>query len=153
MSAKPGKDEILPLAELREIFQTVSGAPPADDCFATRLQYVADILASLGRQSEEPVLAWSETSSSVKHTRIGRELVVGRQTDDSGLTLSGDHLLSRHHFAIRADGGIYELEDLGSRNGTAINITANKISRKILCDGDLIFAGRHIFVFLNPTRA
>ncbi len=153
MTGKPDPNEFPPAAELREIFKTVSGVPPAGDHVATQLQYVADMLAALDRLPAEPILAWREGGDTVRHIPIGREILVGRQTGDSGLCLAGDDLLSRRHFAIRTTGAICALEDLASRNGTAINTSENRIRHTTLCDGDLIYAGRHIFVYLNPTRA
>jgi hypothetical protein len=152
MAAKPKPAGIPPPAELREIFQTVSGGAPAADLFATRLQYVADLIAALGPLPQEPVLAWREAGNSARHARIGRKLVVGRQTGDSGLSLAGDDQLSRRHFALRTQGANCALQDLDSRNGTAINASENRIRKHSLCDGDLIYAGRHIFVYLNPAR-
>ena len=153
MTGKPDPDEFPPDAELREIFQTVSGVPPASDQVVTRLQYVADMLAALGRQPAGPILAWRESDGSVRQVQIGCELIVGRQTGEPGLSLAGDDLLSRRHFAVRAISATGTLEDLASRNGTAINTSENRIRQTTLCDGDLIYAGRHIFVYLNPARA
>jgi len=152
MTARPVKPEYPSAAELREILPTVIGAGAAGDPFATRLQYVADLLAKLGRLPAEPVLAWRETNGAVRHIAIGQELVVGRNTNASGLSLAEDELLSRSHFVIRTEGPLGTLEDLASRNGTAVNTSENRATTAKLCDGDLIYAGRHIFVYLNPNR-
>jgi FHA domain len=153
MSAKSNEPEHPSAAELREILPTVTGFSAPGDPFATRLQYVSDLVIELGPQLSEPILAWREAGNAVRHVPTGRELVVGRQTGDVGLSLPGDDLLSRRHFVIRSDGPLGTLEDLHSRNGTAINTNDNRKNKTTLCDGDLIYAGRHIFVYLNPIRS
>jgi len=152
MTGKPGKPEFPPLEELRDIFQTVSSVPPAGDRVATHLQYVADLLAAVGHLPAAAVLAWRDASGAVRYVTIERELVVGRKTGETGLSLAGDDSLSRRHFSVRAAGAMVTLEDLGSHNGTAVNTSEGRVRHATLCDGDLIYAGRHIFVYLNPTR-
>jgi hypothetical protein len=153
MPAKSNDPERPSAAELREILPTVTGFSAAGDPFATRLQYVSDLVAELGTQLSKPILAWRDAGKAARHVPIGLELVVGRQTGEAGLSLPADDLLSRCHFVIRSDGPLGILEDLGSRNGTAINASNNRQNKTTLCDGDLIYAGRHIFVYLNPIRS
>jgi hypothetical protein len=150
MKDQLAKNELPPGAGVREIFQTVTGSPPVTDYLATRLQYVADLLAALGRAPESTCLVWREAASGIRQERVGAEVVVGRQPG-GGLAFAEDDLLSRRHFSIRVDGSDFLLEDLQSRNGTAVNTSENRIRQRVLCDGDLIYAGRHIFVFLNPA--
>jgi pSer/pThr/pTyr-binding forkhead associated (FHA) protein len=69
--------------------------------------------------------------------------VVGRQ-EDVDLFFS-DGLLSRKHCQISCTGGLFILRDLDSRNGTFVN--GEKISRKVLEEGDIIVAGSTIFEF------
>jgi pSer/pThr/pTyr-binding forkhead associated (FHA) protein len=47
--------------------------------------------------------------------------------------------------------GGWLLEDLHSRNGTTVDGVEGRIARRILRDGDLIFAGNLIFLFSNPA--
>lgn len=150
MKEKSGDDAIPPGGELREIFQTVSGSPPPADHLVTRLQYVADLVGALGRAPAGPCLVWRESASVVRHARVGAELVVGRKPE-AGLAFADDDLLSRRHFLIRAGGAACILDDLQSRNGTAVNTSEHRVREKVLRDGDLIYAGRHIFAFLNPA--
>lgn len=141
-----------PSEELQEICQTISGLPSPNDQIATRLRYVADLLANAGPLPTVPVLVWREEDHSVRHALIGKGLVVGRQTGQSGLALPDDKLLSRRHFEVRTTGAECMLEDLQSRNGTAINRPEARVTQRSLCDGDLILAGNHIFAFLDQSK-
>jgi hypothetical protein len=138
--------------ELQEICQTISGLPSPNDQIVTRLRYVADLLANAGALPNAPILVWREEDRSVRHALIGEGLVVGRQTDETGLSLPDDNLLSRRHFAVRTTGAERILEDLQSRNGTAINRPEERVQQRSLCDGDLILAGNHVFAFLDQSK-
>ena len=61
-----------------------------------------------------------------------------------------DPSLSRHHFRITAVkhlGGLWELEDLDSKNGTFVN--ARRVKRHFLKSGDVIRAGDCVFTVLS----
>jgi pSer/pThr/pTyr-binding forkhead associated (FHA) protein len=60
--------------------------------------------------------------------------------------------LSRRHFLVRAESQVLFVEDLKSHNGTAINRMQDRIERRLLHDGDFLFAGSQVFVFLDQTR-
>jgi len=141
-----------PSEELQEICQTISGLPSPNDKIVTRLRYVADLLANAGSLPNAPILVWREEDRPVRHALIGGGLVVGRQTGEPGLTLPDDKLLSRRHFVVRTTGVECMLEDLQSRNGTAINRVEERVQQRSLCDGDLILAGNHIFAFLDQGK-
>ena len=141
-----------PSEKLQEICQTISGVPSPKDQIATRLGYVADLLANAGPLPNVPILVWREEDRSIHHVLIGECLIVGRQTGNPGLTLPDDNLLSRRHFAVRVTGAVCMLEDLQSRNGTAINRHEKLVQQRSLCDGDLILAGNHIFAYLNQGK-
>ena len=66
------------------------------------------------------------------------ELVVGRE--DAALTID-DPELSRRHAAIRPSGDGFEIEDLGSRNGTHVNGTRIEAATR-LGGGDTIKLGQ-----------
>jgi pSer/pThr/pTyr-binding forkhead associated (FHA) protein len=68
---------------------------------------------------------------------------------DCWLTLD-DELASRHHARLHAGGGVLEIEDLGSRNGTFIN-GARLDGRTMLRDGDRIRIGRELIAVLDAT--
>jgi MoxR-like ATPase len=60
-----------------------------------------------------------------------------------------DDPLSRRHAALRRVPGGWELEDLGSKNGTRVG--GDRLVRTILVDGDVIEAGSTMFVFRERT--
>jgi hypothetical protein len=153
MPAKIPNDEIPSASDLRDLARTLTAAPARNDDLTSRLQYVADLVADAGRLPTEPILAWRDEERTVKHAAIGSELVVGRHPGGRGLAFSGDRSLSRRHFAARVSGEFCELKDLDSHNGTAVNQPDNRVRSRILCNGDLIFAGAQVFAFLDQRSA
>jgi len=147
------KQNLLPPPEkLREACQTLSGLAPPTDQFVARLQLIAKLLADAGPLPLMPLLVWREESdNSVRHARLEPEFMVGRMVGAPGLSLADDKLLSRRHFILHAQGAGFALEDLNSHNGTSINRTRNRVQHHFLHDGDLIFAGDHLFVFLDQS--
>jgi pSer/pThr/pTyr-binding forkhead associated (FHA) protein len=76
---------------------------------------------------------------------LGGACVVGRHpTVDFVID---DHLVSRRHFRLVQRGAHWEVEDLGSTNGTRLN--GQRIRRAPLRDGDLIRAGDTELVFVQ----
>jgi|SRR5437660_4656748 len=141
------------IPELRDLCQTLTGVPVPKGDLPMRLQFIADLIADAGPLPTAPILLWRDPKeSSVHHVLIGSELIVGRQVRQVGLTLPGDKLLSRRHFAIRRAAEEFSLEDLKSHNGTAVNRSDNRVPRVVLRDGDLILAGANIFVFLKQGQ-
>jgi pSer/pThr/pTyr-binding forkhead associated (FHA) protein len=116
------------------------------------MQFIGGLLADAGNLPAEPVLLWRELDRSVKHVVIGTGLTVGRKTLVPGLAFSTDAFLSRSHFRVCPEGDSYRIEDLRSKNGTYINCAENQVSSKALRDGDIILAGNHVFVFLDPRK-
>lgn len=75
------------------------------------------------------------------------DLFIGR---DEGCTIViPDPMVSRVHAGITVEHGKGVLEDLGSRGGTRVNL--EKISRKVLTNGDRISIGEAELVYLGPT--
>jgi FHA domain-containing protein len=151
MHPEPLRAQLPSADDLREISQTLSGLPAANDQLAERLQYIADLVANVGCLPAEPLLLWRETNRLVRHAVIGKELVVGRQSQACGLAFPEDKLLSRRHFVARTTGHECTLEDLKSHNGTALNRPDNRVRLEPLRDGDLIYAGSYVFAFLAPA--
>jgi len=152
MPPDPLNPSLPPANELRDAYRTLTGLPSPTDQLANRLQFIEDLLAGAKSLPDVPIIVWREPDHSLRHEVIGRELITGREAGRGGLTLADDKLLSRRHFAIRSEGEAWVLEDLKSRNGTAINRTENRVQSEILRDGDLIFAGNHVFVFMDQER-
>ncbi|MBA3683751.1 MAG: protein kinase [Planctomycetes bacterium] len=64
--------------------------------------------------------------------------VIGRDSELSQVVLA-DSQVSRAHFVINTEGGVFSVEDLGSRNGTLVN--EKKIAKCPLKSGDKIRIG------------
>jgi DNA-binding NtrC family response regulator len=81
---------------------------------------------------------------------VGDELYVGRRAEglpvDANAAVLDDGLISGRHARMSRGAGGYDLEDLGSKNGTWVDNL--RIEGKVrLRDGALIFFGNHIAVF------
>jgi pSer/pThr/pTyr-binding forkhead associated (FHA) protein len=74
---------------------------------------------------------------AAERIRIGRG-------DGNDIALS-DLRVSHHHAEVRRVGEVYEVADLGSRNGTFLN--GRQVRRAVLNPGDRVSVGRHDFVF------
>jgi transcriptional regulator with PAS, ATPase and Fis domain len=81
---------------------------------------------------------------------VGDELTIGRRADGPEGTVNvavlDDGLVSGRHARIARGAGGYDIEDLGSKNGTWVDNlrTEGKVR---LRDGALVFCGNHIAVF------
>jgi DNA-binding NtrC family response regulator len=81
---------------------------------------------------------------------VGDELYVGRRADGVPVTANAavleDGLVSGQHARILRGPGGWDLEDLGSKNGTFVdNLRAEGRTR--LRDGAIVFLGNHVGVF------
>lgn len=76
---------------------------------------------------------------------LGGECVVGRHPQVDFVL--DDHLVSRRHFRLVQRGFAWEVEDLGSTNGTLLN--GKRVRRARLQDGDRIRAGETELVFVQ----
>jgi transcriptional regulator with PAS, ATPase and Fis domain len=111
-----------------------------------------------GEQKDRAVLLMvgsAETPGLPARTRLqilGDELVVGRRAPDElrpgahALVLTDGVVSGQHARLLRAPGGGYEVEDLGSKNGTWLD-NAKLTERTKLRDGALLFFGNHAGVF------
>ena len=68
------------------------------------------------------------------------EVVVGRSSDVDLILIEG--MVSRRHARFQLDGGVLDVEDLGSTNGTFVN--GEKIRRRRLREGDRVLIGTTI---------
>jgi pSer/pThr/pTyr-binding forkhead associated (FHA) protein len=87
------------------------------------------------------------TSSEAKGMviRLGVDPVRIGRSPENDIALNYDAKASRKHAVIKVDSGKYVIEDLGSKNGTAVN--GRFITRVALSQGDGIQIGRTTFVF------
>ena len=69
------------------------------------------------------------------------EMVMGREQGD--IVFSSDEFMSRRHAAIRSKAGSYEVDDLGSSNGTFVRLR----SQKALSGGEMIRLGDELLRF------
>jgi transcriptional regulator with PAS, ATPase and Fis domain len=81
---------------------------------------------------------------------VGDELYVGRRAEglpvQASVAVLDDALVSGQHARIVRGSGGYDLEDLGSKNGSFVdNLRAE--GRQRLRDGALVFVGNHVGVF------
>jgi hypothetical protein len=137
--------------ELREACHTLCGMPGPNPELATRLQYVANLLADAGSLPCSPLLVWRESDQKVHHAVIQDPFVVGRVSGSCTLAFPEDRLLSRSHFSICLTEEGCLLRNLNAKNGTAVNGAGETVGEHLLRDGDLILAGNHIFAFLQQT--
>jgi transcriptional regulator with PAS, ATPase and Fis domain len=111
---------------------------------------------SPGEQKDRAVLlvvGSAETPALPARTRlqiVGDKLTVGRRAEglpvDVNVAVLDDGLISGRHARIARGAGGYDIEDLGSKNGTWVdNLRTDGKVR--LRDGALIFFGNHIAVF------
>ena len=92
-----------------------------------------------------PRLVIRKGESAGRDHALGGECVVGRHP--SADFVLDDHMMSRRHFRVLSEAGVWVLEDLGSTNGTLVN--AQKSARQPLMDGDVIRAGGTELVFVQ----
>ena len=130
------------------------GAAPFEPPVAitARLRLAASIAERRGGWTPYPVL-WvlddfeadpQEIRLPSKGVKVGRELGIPFLVGAGGL--------SRRHFKVWQDGEDWKIEDLGSRNGTALN--GEPITKiEALRDGDWIEAGHLLFVPNLPDES
>jgi DNA-binding NtrC family response regulator len=99
------------------------------------------------RPSAGPARYALEGLSAIEFRR-GRERAA-EQTASAGaarlLLRVPDATMSSAHAELRRAGGGWELIDVGSKNGTLVN--GERISTRLLADGDLLEMGRTLFLF------
>jgi transcriptional regulator with PAS, ATPase and Fis domain len=79
-------------------------------------------------------------------------LTIGRGAPASGPQFFEDRLLSREHLRITPTARGYEIEDLGSRNGTFLD--GPRLERPTrLSEGALVLFGNHVAVFRRASDA
>lgn len=110
-----------------------------------RLQWVARTMQNAG-PARGPRLAWTAEDGATRQFFLpdNRPIVAGR---DSTVDIRGDNArFSRRHFEVTPEADGFVLRDLESSNGTRVN--GRRTQQRQLRDGDVIEAGRQLFVFL-----
>ncbi len=148
----PAPDPVPPTdSELADAGRTLTIQRPSAAGVRERLMAASTLLASLGHQPTEPSLVFSRgENAKVEAVPVGKGVTVGRG-QDATLCIPDCADLSRRHFTVRPESGAWLLEDPGSRNGTMVDGTEGRITRRLLRDGDFIFAGPLMFLFVNPA--
>jgi predicted component of type VI protein secretion system len=96
-----------------------------------------------------PTLVFEAGPLAGRRIELESELVVGRE--DASLTID-DPEISRKHAAIRPAGDGFEIEDLGSRNGTHVNGSRIEGTTR-LGGGDSIKLGQSVIRFESGRAA
>jgi predicted component of type VI protein secretion system len=96
-----------------------------------------------------PTLVFEAGPLAGRRNELESELVVGRE--DASLTID-DPEISRKHAAIRPAGDGFEIEDLGSRNGTHVNGSRIEGTTR-LGGGDSIKLGQSVIRFESGRAA
>jgi pSer/pThr/pTyr-binding forkhead associated (FHA) protein len=96
------------------------------------------------------VLVVTEGPAAGQRFELDSEVVLGREGVSA--TIAEDSELSRRHAAVRPAAGGFEIEDLGSRNGTFVN--GQKIEGAMrLSGGDTIKIGQTVLALEGVARA
>ncbi len=147
----PASDPISPSPAELAAAQTMLLTRRSANALNERLTAASALLRALDRLPAEPSLVFARAGDAkVEAAPIGAGITVGRGKD-STLCLDECADFSRRHFSVRPQHGAWLLEDLGSRNGTTVDGHDGRITRRLLCDGDIIFAGNLMFLFVNPA--
>lgn len=89
--------------------------------------------------------------ASTAHRPIDRRLTIGRESADILLPIPA---VSRQHACVKPTNAGYEIHNLGSQNGTAVNGDLLDNMPRLLLHGDTILLARHVelqFADLNAT--
>ena len=96
-----------------------------------------------------PALAFRIPDSKLRVESLGDVLRFGRGPECE-LSFPDLREISRLHFSITKDEcGEYRLTDRGSRNGTFLRGSPERLANRVLVHGDLIDAGGFTFLFVR----
>lgn len=141
-------DDLTP-EELAAIECTARSAKLETRTFVAKISYTAGLLNALPATPAVPSLVFRRPDTSATEcVPVGAGLTIGRG-EGCEIRFEGRQELSRKHFTVRAEGGLFFVEDLASSNGTTIDGVEGRIARRELRDGDLIRAGGIVFLFVK----
>lgn len=123
------------------------GTPPrANDLAATRVIHATNTPKThTGRPACLVVIVGPKMGQQI---HLDRTLTFGRDPN-CGVHLDSD-MISRRHAKVESFSGVYQLEDLGSTNGSFVNDI--KITRTRLRDGDRVGIGKVLMKFLDSDN-
>jgi transcriptional regulator with AAA-type ATPase domain len=121
------------LREHRALNSTSEMSAPSLGCFAV---YATRSFKPRGYHHREQTLR-RYFRRTPRFSAFGSGCSLGR-TQDNDIVLPGD-LSSRQHARVRRDSGVFEVEDLGSKNGTHVN--GGRITRASLVPQDILRVG------------
>lgn len=137
-------------ADLAAAAQTVRCSKFETDSLRTRLAEAAILLRALPAMPAVPSLVFRRPGEGrVECVPISAGVVLGRG-EGCEIRFQERQEFSRRHFAVRASGQEFVVEDLGSSNGITVAGVTGKIERRELRDGDLVQAGGMDFLFVRP---
>jgi pSer/pThr/pTyr-binding forkhead associated (FHA) protein len=93
-----------------------------------------------------PALIIGEGPNEGNWFKLSKRTLTGGRDPSNAIQLTDDKV-SRKHFQVRFDEGLYLLTDLRSHNGSFIN--GNRIQEALLKDGDVIQVGETMLVFTD----
>jgi SARP family transcriptional regulator, regulator of embCAB operon len=110
------------------------------------------LVSDAPRSSTRPCLLWLDAAGGPRRRELPStgQLVIGR-AEAADVRLDGDPEVSRRHAGVRPVGGGWELQDLGSINGTRLN-GAPVVAPARLRPGDLVQCGSTQVLVTGPRR-
>ncbi len=122
------------------------------DVIKNRIKYIDNLLGSFKQPPTEGDFllivmngipnSWFALSSNLLKINIGRE-------ESSDIVLK-DPKASRMHCRLMKNGNNWLIEDNKSKNGIFVN--GNKITERLLCEGDIIRIGTIELVYINNKK-
>jgi pSer/pThr/pTyr-binding forkhead associated (FHA) protein len=132
-----GKAEIVPDSTLLvgEQVLRIALAPTFEDTPDAEGTYFS---ASMARPARMEVHQFLRGGATGWVYRVGDLATIGREGND--INFPDDPFISGRHAELRLDGGALTVTDLGSRNGTFIRVSGEKVLRH----GDYVFLGQQL---------
>lgn len=128
-----------------EVSATRPSPPPEERTQPFRLRDLAPRLAQRRRRATAAELTFKRGRTDVRIPMDRSETVIGRDPT-CDIVLSEKSVSARHARIRRNAGGFFELEDLASTNGTAVD--GERIETMTLQDGDTFVVGDTRFSIL-----
>jgi uncharacterized small protein (DUF1192 family) len=146
--------------EIAELHKTISVLSSEIDLLHAALADKIDSSIAAANEEKEPAIADQQVppvtsvnrillmlngSQILKYPLHKASMTVGRSSEND--IQIATEFVSRVHARITSDTNGAVIEDLNSRNGVTVN--SNKVSRKKLCNGDMVSLGKTQFKFID----